>query len=296
MTSDRSDPYRRRPRGSAGSGGASPVDRAATVAVLDKALSVLEVMDHLAAPLALREIAEATALPKATVHRILQTLHHRGYVAQDDLAGAYRLTPRLAALGRAGQMNGLIARAEPLLERIHATFDETTNVGVLEDDRIVYLRSIETTRPLRWIVRPGSSDAFFSTALGRAIVAFLPEEDRDALLALGPFEARTPDTPTDPDQLRSILDEARERGWALDDQHNDAGVTCVAVPLLDDDLPVAAISVAVPHDRIDDERLKRLVAELLAAATAWRTGAPWRLGDRSHRDSPATGVSTEKRR
>ncbi|MEX2502539.1 MAG: IclR family transcriptional regulator [Trueperaceae bacterium] len=252
-----------------------------TVAVLDKAILVLEAMDRLAKPLALRDIAEATGLPKATVHRILHTLHGRGYVAQDDLAGAYRLTPRLAALGRAGQTSGLIARAEPFLERLHATFDETTNLGVLEDDRVVYLRSIETTRPLRWIVQPGSSDAFYSTALGRAVAAFLPDRERESLLALGPFEARTPDTPTDPKRLRSILEEVRARGWALDDQHNDSGVACVAVPLLDDDRPVAAISVAVPHNRLDENRLKSLVPELLAVA------ADWQSGDASAGDRPA---------
>ncbi len=257
-----------------------------TVAVLDKAFLVLEAMDRLAVPLALRDVAESTGLPKATVHRILNTLSQRGYVAQDDLAGAYRLTPRLASLGRAGQSSGLIARAEPLLERIHATFDETTNLGILEDDRVVYLRSIETTRPLRWIVQPGSSDAFYSTALGRALAAFLPDRDREALLSLGPFEARTPETPTDPRRLRSILDEVRARGWALDDQHNDSGVTCVAVPLLDDDRPVAAISVAVPHNRLDENRLKRLVPELLAAAAAWRSGDPTPDDDRSTPHAP----------
>lgn len=243
--------------------------RASRIAVLEKAFVVLEALDELARPVPLRDVTELTEIPKATAFRILQTLHDLGYVGQDSPSGNYRLTVRLAQLGRETRFDGLLARAQQHLDRLHSRVDETVNLGVLDGDRVYYLRSLETSQSLKWIVRPGSSDAFHSTALGRAIVSHLPEREREGLLALGPFEARTAATPTDEEELRRILDRARDDGWAFDDEHNDQGVACLAVPLLDGGWPIAAISVAVPRTRLTEELGATIVDALLATGQAW---------------------------
>lgn len=263
-----------------GQGVEPPATRAGRVAVLDKAFSVLEALDEFARPMPLRDVVEVTGIPKATAFRILQTLHDLNYVGQDSASGNYRLTMRLAQLGRETRFDGLLARTQPHLDRLHARFDETVNLGVLEGDRVYYLRSLETSQPLRWIVRPGSSDAFHSTALGRAIASHLPQAERERLLEMGPFEARTAGTPTSVDELGEILARARREGWAFDDEHNDKGVACLAVPLLDGNKPVAAISIAVPRTRLNEDLRSSLVDALLATGRAWRNdaGAPLRTG------------------
>lgn len=249
------------------------VTRASRIAVLDKAFVVLEALDEFAEPVPLREIAERTGIPKATAFRILQTLYVLGYVGQDSPSGDYRLTIRLAQLGRKTRFDGLLERARQYLDKLHSRFDETVNLGVLEGDRVYYLCSLATSQPLKWILRPGSSDPFHSTALGRAIVSHLSEGEREQLLAFGPFEARTAGTATGVAELRPILARARKEGWALDDEHNDYGVGCLAVPLLDEDRPIAAISVAVPRTRLTDELRVSIVDALLATGRAWRDEA-----------------------
>jgi len=244
-----------------------------SVAVLLKALDLLEAMEGLREPAPLRAIVEVTGLSKATAHRIVQTLVERGYVAQDGTTGDYHLTMRLAALGRVTRYDGLITRAEPYLEALHRRFDETTNLAVLEGHRVYYLRSISTSRPLRWIVQPGSSDAFHSTALGRAIVAHLPEAERERLLRSAHYERRTGATPVGATALLPYLDAARAVGWALDDEHNDAGVACFAVPLLERGGPVAAISISIPRGRVDPTRSRKVVEALVEVRTRWQTGS-----------------------
>jgi DNA-binding IclR family transcriptional regulator len=268
------------------------VTRAGRIAVLDKALSVLEALDEFAAPVPLRDITELTGIPKATIFRILQTLHDRGYVGQDSPSGNYRLTMRLAQLGRETRFDGLLVRARQHLDKLHSRFDETVNLGVLEGDRVYYLCSLETSQPLKWILRPGSSDAFHSTALGRAIVSQLSEGERERLLALGPFEARTAGTATSAAELRPILTRARKDGWALDDEHNDYGVACLAVPLLDEDRPIAAISVAVPRTRLTDELRDSIVDALLATGRAWRDEASGGGGEAQGRHKNPSPLTT----
>lgn len=244
--------------------------RVTRVAVLEKAFALLEAMDRTAAPQPLRGVAALTGLPKATAFRLLQTLVELGYAAQDPVSCRYRLTMRLAELGRSTRYDGLVARAQPHLERLHAEFDETTNLAVLEGTHVTYLLSLETTQALRWIVRPGTSDAFHSTALGRAMVAYLPQREREALLAQAPFHANTDRTPTDAAALQRILDQVRAQGWAIDDEHNAQGVTCLAVPLLDGNAVLAAISVSVPRTRLSDELASKVVRSLLDVARRWR--------------------------
>lgn len=236
-----------------------------------KAFTILEAMDRMAAPLPLRSISDSTGINKATSYRILQTLSELGYVTQQPTTGHYQLTMKLSQLGHIPRHDKLIARALPLMEDLHRTFNETTNLGVLEGNRVYYLRSLETTEPLRWIVRPGDSDSFHCTALGRAITAHLPTNELETLLRGEPFEARTPSTPTTAKALRNILDNVRQEGWALDDEDNDHGVTCLAVPLLDVHTPVAAISVSIPKSRLNDQRIKQLVPALLAVRERWQT-------------------------
>jgi DNA-binding IclR family transcriptional regulator len=148
------------------------------------------------------------------------------------------------------------------MERLHRQFNETVNLGVLEGDQISYVACLETTRPLRLMVRPGSRDPFYCTALGRAIVAFLPERDREERVARVKFEARTSKTVRSRPALLKILRETRRRGWAIDDEECDLGVVCLGVPLLDQGTPLAAVSITLPRIRVNPAREREILAQL----------------------------------
>jgi len=234
------------------------------IAVLEKCFTLLESMADLDQPSSLKDLAAATHLPKATLHRLLQTLLDLGYVEQDRSRSNYQITMQLAQLGRGHSFQGLKERALPWMEAIHQRFDETVNLGVLQGAHVYYVHFIETTRNLRVQVNPSARDPFFSTALGRAIVSHLPAAQQEGLLARAVLKTQTPFTVSRVSVLRAILAETRSRGWALDDQENDVGVVCVGVPILEAGRPIASISVSVPKARLPLERQQEIVGELLA--------------------------------
>jgi DNA-binding IclR family transcriptional regulator len=240
------------------------------VAVLEKAFAIIEAMERLGRPLPLRRVSEETGIPKATAYRILHSLVAMGYAMQDPASGHYQLTAKLAQLGHVERYDGLLARALPLMEGLYGRFDETTNLGVLEGEKVHYLHSLETNKPLRWIVHAGSSDPFHCTALGRAIAAFLTESQIDSVLAQVDFEKRTANSPGSAGEVLEILARVRANGWALDHEENDDGVCCLAVPLIDDGIPVASISMSIPKQRVTNELEESVVQALLEVGAHWQ--------------------------
>jgi IclR family acetate operon transcriptional repressor len=235
-----------------------------SIAVLDRALDVIEALadatDSL--PLGVTEIARRVGTTKSAAFRILSNLERRGYVSKDAVTARYALGTRLAYLGeRSLGALDLRASARPALEALHRRFGETVNLAVWEDDEVVYVDMIESGHGLRMAARIGSRDYLHSTALGKAILAFLPDGERDRLLR-GPLPARTARTMTDPDRLRIELGRVRERGVAEDRNENEVGARCLGAPIFDHrGLVIGAISVSAPESRLDDAR-----AELVAAA------------------------------
>jgi DNA-binding IclR family transcriptional regulator len=228
-----------------------------SIAVLDKTFSILEVLARTGRHLALAELAEESRLPKPTVHRILRSLRDLGYVAQSDERGAYRLAERLGSLRTHGRDELLRQKARPVMERLQARFDETVNLGVLEGLFVRYVDVLETSQPLRWIVKPGARDSFHTTALGRAVVAGLPEEQQRRLV-----HKAAPRGPRRTKLVQELAD-TRQRGYALEEEETVTGVACVAVPLDWLGEPLAAISVAVPVHRYPARQRAALVAALL---------------------------------
>lgn len=246
------------------------------IAVLEKAFLVLETFGKLGRSATLKELAETTKLPKPTLYRILQTLADLGYVDQDSARSRYALSVRLHQLARGGDdYEDLRGKVLPVMEELHRRFNETVNLGVLQLNHVYYVHFIETTQNLRWQVRPGTQDPFYCTALGRAIVAHLPDKRRQQLVGRIVFENRTPKTPANRQSVERLLDETAERGWALDDQENDLGVSCFGVPLFDGDGEVvASLSISVPQSRLTAELESEIVSSLMDLRNEALGGAP----------------------
>ncbi|WP_127143877.1 IclR family transcriptional regulator [Pelagibacterium montanilacus] len=237
---------------------------AAQIAVIEKAFVALEAMNKLARPASLKELAAITDLPKPTLFRILQTLVELGYVDQDSARSRYGLSLRLFHLGRGDSFEDVRQRAMPFMEPLHRRFNETINLGVLEGGSVFYVHFIETTRNLRWQVRPGTQDPFYCTSLGRAMVAHLPKARQKQLIERIKFEERTPHTPRDAVTVRRLLAETAANGWACDAEENDIGVSCFGVPLMLDGEPTAAISLSIPESRLTPELREEIISALLA--------------------------------
>ena len=230
--------------------------------MVEKAFLVLESLADFESPVSLKLLSHETKLTKPTLYRILQSLTDLGYVAQERSHGNYVLTPKLAEVGSSRRHANLREIALPRMERLYTQFGETVNLGFLSGINILYLHVIETEKSLRWIVQPGAQDPFYCTALGRAIVSHLPRETQEDLISRITLEQRAPNTPTDKGGLLEILEKTKENGWALDDEENERGVVCFAVPLMRCSNPVAAISISLPKSRLTSV-LKDEVVEVL---------------------------------
>jgi DNA-binding IclR family transcriptional regulator len=213
------------------------------------------VMARLAAPVSLAALTEESRLPKPTIYRILQSLRTLGYVERADPSGSYVLTERLVLLNQNGRYQNAREKALPLMRRLHRSFNETVNLGLLEGVFVNYLHVLETTQPLRWIVKPGARDPFHTTALGRAIVARFPEARQQVLL-----RKAMPRTHLLRQKMQGALAATGTRGWAIDHEESAVGVVCVALSLEDWGEPDAALSVSVPAQRFTPALLTQIVS------------------------------------
>jgi IclR family transcriptional regulator, acetate operon repressor len=241
----------------------------ADVPALRKGLQVLQTLGA-EGSLSAADIQRRTGLNKTMTFRLLRALAEAGFVEQHPTSRAWSLGLGLLELGSlATARQDLVAVSQPLLGQLRERFAETVNLGVLRDDRIVYLAIAEGGYGLRMAVQLGASDPLHTTALGKAILAFMDERERDRILAAAPLARRTRHTITDLASLAAELSTTRARGYAIDDQENEIGASCVAAPIFDAyGHAIAAISISGPAARIDGDRTETLAHALIEAALA----------------------------
>lgn len=232
---------------------------------LGKAFHVLEVLAASKGALTLLEIVQELGFHKPTVHRILGELVELGYVSRVE-KGVYQITPKLRRLALGALDDRLTEIADPCLRLLHDETGETVNLGVLRGTNVRYLRVWESTHPLRRIVEPNSTDPFYSTSLGRAITLQLTDDEWDALIERTRLVARTTETVIDAKQLRKIHQRTQQDGFAVEQDQNDVGVTCIGAPVYEAEEIIAAISLSVPTARADGKALQRFIKAVVRTA------------------------------
>lgn len=258
-----------------------PAERDYSIAVLDRALDVLELLAATAEPIGVTEIARQVGATKSATWRILFNLDARGYVDKDADSGRYTIGARFSELGiRHGSRASLVQFAHPHLEWLARTFGETANLAVIEGGQVLYIDIVESPHDLRLAARVGARDAVHSTALGKAILAFLPEDEIDRALA-GPLTPRTPQTVTDPTRIRAELEQVRASGIAVEFGQNEIAASCLGVPVFGPNGEViAAVSVSGPETRMATTETDRIREALLSTgeAVTKRIGGRWAVG------------------
>jgi IclR family transcriptional regulator, acetate operon repressor len=245
--------------------------RGGGVQSVERALEVLEVLAAAGKEMGISELGQATSLPYATIHRLTSTLVARGYVRQDPRSRKYVLGARLVDLGTAaGFMFGSSTRV--FLERLVERTGETANLALLEDGYVVYVAQAASPRLMRMFTQVGNRVHPHRTAVGKVLLAQQPRVAVERILQRNGLPAATPNTITDPEVFLAELDRVRDRGYALDLEEQEEGVTCVAVPLLPTNGPVAAISISGPTGRLGPDRRTEIVGDLRAVAEELRAG------------------------
>jgi DNA-binding IclR family transcriptional regulator len=179
--------------------------------------------------------------------------------------GKFRLGLKLFDLGnRAIDQYDLRDRAQPHLRRLVAETEETAHLCILEGAHVIYIDKIEPSRSVRMITRIGASNPVHCTAVGKAILSFLPEERIADVLRRIRFERCTHRTIATVEALRAEIEKTHRRGYAVDDEELEEGLRCIAVPLLDaHKFPVAAVSVSGPSFRVTAQKLPAIANHLL---------------------------------
>lgn len=252
-----------------GGGNAFEEERDYSVRAVERVCLILNLLQESVDGITLNEVAQTTGLPKSSAFRYLWTLESHRYVERDAERGLFRL-----GLGFVGMQSRhleiLRERARPSLASLRDEFGETANLGLLDEDHIIYIEIVESRRGVRLAATRGDRDPLHSTALGKAIAAHLPEDRVRSLLEATGLPARTANTITSLEGYLEELAKVRRAGYAVDNGENEEDGRCVAVPLLATHLP-AAISVSGPASRFSMQDVRRVAKTLIDIAAGIAT-------------------------
>jgi IclR family transcriptional regulator, acetate operon repressor len=227
-----------------------------TIAGVERALDVLSLFgDDDVTDLGVTEVADRLDLSKSVVHRILSSLRVKGYVELDEDSRRYRLGPAILTLGLSylDRLNVREVARDALRELVRRT-DETATLSVRSNDHRVYVDQVTPGRDIKMVVQLGSAHPLHAGGSSKAMLAFLPEAERESYLTSQTLDAITPLTITSADDLRQELSAIRAQGYAVSLGERQAGAGSVAAPVFGHDgNVVGVISVCGPVERFTDE-------------------------------------------
>jgi IclR family acetate operon transcriptional repressor len=199
---------------------------------VEKAMRILEALAVPDGPHRLMDVAQRAAVPRSTAYRVLATLTAEGF-AENCGDGRYGVGGRLGGLG-AQIVSVVAAGVRPALCRLQqGAGGNTVHLAVRVGDHAVYLHKVDSDKPYEMRSRVGNQLRLHCTAIGKAILAHLPPQEVDAVVTSAGLPARTPATITDLVALGAELAAVRERGYAVDDEENEATVRCIGAAILD---------------------------------------------------------------
>jgi DNA-binding IclR family transcriptional regulator len=244
-----------------------------------KAFRLLDMIVKSPQPISLNDLAARSAMPKASAHRMLLQLEAIGIVKRDVLGKRFSPGDDLAAL--AIDVIGALAKMPPVREIMQGLVNElgeSCNLGILDGKDVLYLERIECDRPLRMHLRAGSRVPLHCTAVGKLVLAYMPERKARHLLEASGLPRFTENTITDMDVLIAQLGEIRHSGVSLNREEFTKGLIGAAVPVRSPHGAfVAGLAVHAPIFRMSvDQARVEAVPKLLRAAE--RISAEMALG------------------
>jgi DNA-binding IclR family transcriptional regulator len=231
---------------------------------LERAVSVLEALSESDVPLSLGEICRRMKLHKSTAHRSLMVLERSALIERTQ-ENRFRLGLKLYELGnRAVEQTDLRARVHPFFRRLAADVGETVHLGVLQKASVVYLDKVEPKRRVCMSSKCGTSNPVYCTSMGKAMLAYQPQETIEKIIAKIRFVRYTHKTLCSQETLLKSLERVRHRGYAIDDEEIELGVRCIGAPVFDENhWAIAAVSVSGPSSRITAQSVPEIAERLL---------------------------------
>ncbi|WP_106745917.1 IclR family transcriptional regulator [Yoonia maritima] len=200
-----------------------------------KALAVLELVAGFERPVRFSELQGTSDYPKATLYRLLQTLTKQRMLSYDPDSGTYTLGVRLVCLAHAAwKTSSLAPIARPYMDKLSEKTGETVHLAQLDHAQVIYVDKRNASQPLPMYSEAGKVGPAYCTGVGKAMMAYLPEDQLADVLAQQSWHRFTDGTLAEEDALRAELVAIRERGHAYDREEHEPGIICVAVPIRND--------------------------------------------------------------
>lgn len=238
-----------------------------TIKSLDRAI---EVLDHLSQRpgQSLSGLARDLNQSPATVYRVLVTFERRGLVDFDAREQLWHVGAQTFVIGgRFLRRTSLVDRARPILRELMEATGETANLGVERTGSVLFVSQVETQESIRAFFPPGTLSPMHASGIGKALLGEMEEARRDRILKRSALEAFTEFTLSDPEALKSDLDAAHARGYALDGEEKNLGMRCIASPVFDvHGEAVAGLSVSGPTSRVTEDCIGEISEAVMQAA------------------------------
>ena len=243
--------------------------KSAPVGVVTKVLRILETLHEAPAGLQLKDVALQTSINKSTAYRFLAHLEHEGYVFR-DVTGAYAIGVRLARLASGTSYQTTLRKiSRPILQQLWKATGETVNLAVMDGREVLYLDVMESSHTFRLVSQVGLRRPVYCTALGKVMLAFIPEEEQQYFFEGMTFERFTPHTLKGAAQLRKEFASIRQRGYSIDNEEAYLGSRCIGAPIFESSGKIAAaLSVSGPTTRVTREKITAFAAAARNAAMA----------------------------
>ena len=203
---------------------------------LERGLAILSAFDSDRPLIGVSELSRELALSRSTAHRYIATLARLGYLQQDPDSKRYRLGPKVLDLGFSA-INSMDVReiSAPHLRRLSDETGHTVNLAILDGTDVVYIERCRTAQPgqreIDLNLHVGARLPAYCTAMGKAILAFVPDDHREQVIARIDFVSRGPNTITDPEEFRAELARIRLSGIAVNDEELAYGLRSIAAPI-----------------------------------------------------------------
>lgn len=266
------------------------------VPALERALSIMEWMATRPAGSGISEMAEALELPKNSVFRILNTLHASGYIQRDESSKTYRLGRKLLSLGYAavGETN-LVEKALDVMRVLRDLTKETTLFGTLLGDEGIVLEQVPSPLPIKFLVEVGARYPLHTAAPGKAMLAFLPESERSAIVNRIEYPRFTARTITSAKDFSAELDDVRISGYAIDHAEQIEGLHCIAAPIFNQHgYPCASIWITGPSVRLPRQNFSKLGEVVIEKAQIISARLGYNLLSEEPNGRSPSGARTER--
>jgi IclR family transcriptional regulator, KDG regulon repressor len=228
------------------------------VRAVERALDILLCFTREEPTRSLTQIAESVHMSKTTVHRLLTTLEIKRFITRDRVTGLYRLGFCFIEMAALVLQDVELHRwAQPYLQRLSAEFGETIDLSILDGSHVIYLEVIESSQRVKLAAAVGQRLPAFFTASGKALLAYLPEEQVKKIVSDNLAES-SHHASISPDMLADLRATA-ERGYAIAEQEYEEAINAVAAPIFDAERhPIASVAIVGPSFRLTRDRLPAL--------------------------------------